>query len=460
MIFQAAGRGAYTGRTVCLVPILRYRYERGSHSAMTEYYLYIIVFILALICSAFFSGSEVALFSITRAKVRTLLHEEKPGSLALSSLKQSPDRFLITILIGNNIVNILGASIATAVAIGIFGEGGFAVTVATFVVVVLLLIFGEISPKMYATRHSTAIALSVSPTIHLLSRVFSPIIWFFNKVAGKITGGTAFTHHLITEEEIKEWIDVGQEEGTIEKDEQEMLHSVFEFGDTRVREVMTPRIDVVMIEDTVSPEDALEIFKKTGFSRLPVYHEHIDAIRGVLNIKDTFVAVMDQRHQVPITELCSEPLFVPETKKIDDTLREMRGKKTHQAMVLDEYGAFVGIITVEDILEELVGDILDEFDTEEPELVRIAEGIYSVDARMWVSDLNKELTVTLPISETYETIAGLIIDKLGYIPRIGESCEVHDEGVRLIVIQMKGKRITRIKLLISPVKPDDRERIP
>jgi CBS domain containing-hemolysin-like protein len=421
---------------------------------MMEYYLYIGVFILTLIGSAFFSGTEVALFSITRAKVRTLVHDGMPGAIALSHLKQNPDRFLITILIGNNIVNILGASLATAVAIGIFGEGGVAVSIATIVVVVLLLIFGEISPKMYAARHSTPFALRVSPVIFFLSRIFSPVIWFFNRIAEKITGDAVFSHHLITEEEIKEWIDVGQEEGTIEKDEQEMLHSVFEFGDTRAREAMTPRIDVVMIEDTMSPEEALEVFKRTGFSRIPVFHENIDTIRGVLNIKDVFAAVMDKQNRSPVLELCSEPHFIPETKKIDDLLRELRGKKTHLAIVLDEYGAFVGIITVEDILEELVGDILDEFDTEEPALIQVDEGVYSVDARMWVSDLNKELELSLPVSETYETIAGLIIDQLGYIPRIGESCTFDEDGARLIVIQMKGKRITRIKLLITSGKDE------
>lgn len=426
---------------------------------MMEYYIYIIIFILTFIGSAFFSGSEVALFSITRAKVRTLVNDGIPGALVLSFLKENPDRFLITILIGNNIVNILAASIATAVSIGIFGEGGFAVTIATVSVVILLLVFGEIGPKMYASRHPTNLALRVSPMIYLLSQIFGPVIWVFNRIAGKITGGAVFSHHLITEEEIKEWIDVGQEEGTIEKDEQEMLHSVFEFGDTRVREAMTPRIDVVMIEDTTSPEEALEVFKKTGFSRIPVYHEDIDTIRGVLNIKDTFVAVMDEQNHLSILDICSEPHFVPETKKIDDLLRELRGKKTHQAIVLDEYGSFVGIITVEDILEELVGDILDEFDTEEPALIQISDGVYSVDARMWVSDLNKELGLQLPVSETYETIAGLIIDQLGFIPRIGESCKLDEEGVRLIVIQMKGKRIMRIKLQITPPKDESGNRI-
>ncbi len=425
---------------------------------MIEYYLYIIIFILCLILSGFFSGSEVALFSITRAKVRTLVNEKEPGSEALATLKKNPDRFLITILIGNNIVNILAASVATAVAIGFLGETGIAVTVSTIIVVLLLLVFGEIWPKMYASRNATSLSLRFSPIILFLSRIFSPVIFIFNKIAGKMTGAGAFAHHMITEEEIKEWIDVGQEEGTIEKDEQEMLHSVFEFSDTRVREVMTPRIDVVMLEDTSSSDEALEIFKNTGFSRLPIWHGNIDTIKGILNVKDAIFSVLETHESIPIVELLSEPLFVPETKNIDDLLRELRVKKTHMAIVLDEYGSFVGIVTVEDILEELVGDILDEFDTEEHELVRVAEDVYSVDARMWVEDLNKHLDLHLPTSETYETIAGLVIERLGNIPRIGDVCDLTEEGVRLVIIQMTGKRINRLKLIrIHPPEPSDEQ---
>lgn len=425
---------------------------------MIEYYLYIIIFILCLILSGFFSGSEVALFSITRAKVRTLVNDKEPGSEALATLKKSPDRFLITILIGNNIVNILAASVATAVAIGLLGETGFAVTVSTIVVVLLLLVFGEVWPKMYASRNATRLSLRFSPIILFLSQIFAPVIFIFNKIAGKMTGAGAFAHHMITEEEIKEWIDVGQEEGTIEKDEQEMLHSVFEFSDTRVREVMTPRIDVVMLEDTSSSDEALDLFKNTGFSRLPVWHENIDTIRGILNVKDAIFSVLETHESIPIVELLSEPLFVPETKNIDDLLRELRVKKTHMAIVLDEYGSFVGIVTVEDILEELVGDILDEFDTEEHELVRVAEDVYSVDARIWVEDLNKQLDLHLPMSETYETIAGLVIERLGNIPRIGDVCELAEEGVRLVIIQMTGKRINRLKLIrIQPPEPSDEQ---
>lgn len=422
---------------------------------MIEYYIYIIIFVFCLILSGFFSGSEVALFTITRAKVRTLVNEKSQGSEALATLKKTPDKFLITILVGNNVVNILAASVATAVSIGFFGETGIAVSVATIVVVLLLLVFGEILPKMYATRNATEYALRFSPAILLLSRILSPITYVFNALAGKVTGSIGFAHHMITEEEIKEWIDVGQEEGTIEKNEQEMLHSVFEFSDTRVREVMTPRIDVVMIEDSASPEEALEIFKTTGFSRLPVWHENIDTIRGVLNVKDVIFSVLNAQDTTPVEEICSEPLFVPETKNIDDLLKELRVKKTHMAIVLDEYGSFVGIITVEDILEELVGDILDEFDTEEHELVRIADNVYSVNARMWVEDLNKELGISLPMSETYETIAGLFIERMGNIPRIGDVCDITEENIRLVVIQMTGKRINRLKLLLnSPHKPE------
>lgn len=420
---------------------------------MIEYTLYIIIFVLCLILSGFYSGSEVALFTITRAKVRTLVNEKFEGSEALATLKEHPDRFLITILIGNNISNILAASVATAVSIGILGETGLAVSVATFVVVLLLLIFGEIWPKMYASRHSTSLALLISPVILVLATILSPVIFIINKISGKMTGAGALSHHLVTEEEIKEWIDEGQEEGTIEKDEQEMLHSVFEFGDTRVREVMTPRVDVVTLEDTVTPHETVEIFKATGFSRLPVWHENIDAIRGVLNFKDAFVSVLDHEGSQSLLDICSEPLFVPETKNIDDLLRELRLKKTHMAIVLDEYGSFVGIVTVEDILEELVGDILDEFDIEEQDLVRVAEGVYSVDARIWVEDLNKELGISLPVDETYETIAGLFIEKMGKIPRIGEVCEFPEDGIRLVVIQMIGKRITRLKMIhTSPVE--------
>jgi len=413
---------------------------------MIEYLPWISLFVICVILSAFFSSSEVALISITRAKVRTLVNEGRPGAGALSRLKQDADRILITILIGNNIVNIAAASIATAIAIQMFGNLG--VGIATGVVTVLLLVFSEIAPKMYAARHVDSYALLVARPIYLLSRGLSPVIWAFQKVSHRINPEGEIGESRVTEEEIREWIDVGKEEGTIEEEQQEMLYSVLEFGDTTAREVMTPRVDVMMLEDTNSLESSLRVFNETGFSRIPVYHENIDNIVGILNIKDVFAAQMGKRKGVNIRDLAYQPYFVPETKKIDDLLRELQVRKHHMAIVLDEYGSYIGIVTVEDILEELVGDILDEFDREEIDIQKISDDTYSVDAGKWVEELNEELEISLPTSEEYETLGGLVIEKLGHIPHPGESVEIPEAHATGIIMQMRGRRVVRIKLIL------------
>ncbi|HNS82901.1 MAG TPA: CNNM domain-containing protein, partial [Methanolinea sp.] len=245
---------------------------------MIEDFLLLLLFILCLVLSGFFSASEVALVSITRAKVRTLANEHRPGSDALATLKEHPNRFLITILIGNNIVNVAAAAIATAVTISIFGDIG--VGIATGVVVILLLLFGEIGPKIYAARNTERFALAVARPIYYLSRILSPLVWAIEMVAVRRTGEGGFAEPAVTEEEIREWIEVGKEEGAIEQEEREMLYSVLEFGDTTAREIMTPRVDVALIDDQSTLEDALHFFNETGFSRIPVYHEHMDNIIG------------------------------------------------------------------------------------------------------------------------------------------------------------------------------------
>ena len=226
----------------------------------------IILFFICLLLSGFFSSSEVALISITRAKVHALLNQGRKGAEALDILKRSTDTVLITILIGNNIVNIAAASLATAIAIGIYGDVG--IGIATGVTVILMLIFGEIGPKMYASRHTEELALRVALPILYLSKVIYPVLWVSDHIKQQFAFRPEVTEPVVTEEEIKEWIDVGEEEGTIEEQEREMLYSVLRFGDTTVREVMTPRVDVVMIEDTSTLENALSIFNETGFSRI------------------------------------------------------------------------------------------------------------------------------------------------------------------------------------------------
>jgi len=375
----------------------------------------ILLFIICILLSAFFSSSEVALISITRAKVRTLVNEGRPGSKAVAALKESPEHLLITILIGNTFVNIAAASIATAVAIQIFGDLG--VGIATGFVVIVLLVFGEIGPKIYAARASDSFALTIAPIILFLSRLLTPVIWLVERVSPSLGIGKDITEPGITEEEIKEWIDVGKEEGTIEQGEQDMLYSVLEFADTTAREIMTPRVNVILMEDTVSFEEAIRIFNETGFSRIPVYHEQIDNITGILNVKDVFSAMVSRRKDSDIKEVMYDPMFVPETQKIDDLLKELQVHRVQMAVVIDEYSSFVGIVTVEDILEELVGDIMDEFDKEEPEVQELAPGVYVVDAQMWVEDINDRIGLTLPIDESYETVGGLIIDRLGHLPQ-------------------------------------------
>jgi CBS domain containing-hemolysin-like protein len=414
-------------------------------------YLLLVLFIICLALSAFFSSSEVALISITRAKVRTLFNEGRKGSEALSELKEKPSRFLVSILIGNNIVNIAAAAIATAVTISIFGDIG--VGIATFVVVILLLIFGEIGPKIYAARHTESLALRVSRPVLVLTKIFSPITWAIEKVTGRFGAPADMGEPSVTEEEIKEWIEVGKEEGTIEQEEREMLYSVLEFSDTNAREIMTPRVDVALIEDTRSLDEAMQVFNETGFSRLPVYHDAVDNIIGILNIKDVFSTGVSGKKNIALKDLMYDAFFVPETKKIDELLKELQLRKVHMAVVLDEYGSFSGIVTVEDILEELVGDILDEFDREEPEIQKISEGTFVVDAKVWVEDLNDELDISLPVHESYETIGGLLIDRLGHIPHPGESVHIPESHVSMVVMQMLARRIAKIKLILHAPPP-------
>ncbi|MHC1626428.1 MAG: hemolysin family protein [Methanoculleaceae archaeon] len=408
-------------------------------------YFEICLFIICLLLSAFFSGSEVALISLSRAKTRALVSRGVSGAGALEELKKDIDHVIITILIGNNIVNVAAAAIATAVAVRIYGDAG--VGIATGVVVLLMLIFGEIGPKTFAARHTERVALSASRPILVMKRLIAPVLWLYDAIRRGPAGGTCLKPS-VTEEEIKEWIDVGEEEGAIPGDEREMLYSVFRFSDTIAREIMTPRVDVTMLEDTSPLSHAMNVFQETGFSRIPIYHEHTDNIVGVLNVKDLFGAIVSTDRERGIPELMYPPYFVPESKKIDVLLKELRARKMHMAIVLDEYGAFAGVVTVEDILEELVGEIMDEFDQEEPEIRQIGPGTYLVDARLWVWRINEILGIDLPLDESYETLGGLIIDRLGHIPRRGEVVRLEDSGITLVITAMRGRSVVEVKLIM------------
>lgn len=418
---------------------------------MIENSLGYFLFLFCLILSGFFSGSEIALVSINQAKVRALVEANKRGAKALSILKQNTDHLLITILIGNNVVNVAAAAIATAIAIDLFGDVG--IGIATGVVTILMLIFGEIGPKTYSARKPEEVALFVSQFILFFSYILTPILWIYDGLKKIFKIETDLTHPVVTEEEIKQWIDVGEESGTIEEDEHEMLYRVFRFTDTIAREAMTPRGDVRMINDKSSLEDAIDIFNDTGFTRIPVYHDQIDNITGILNVKDVFSATYNKKQDASVNNLKYEPVFVPESKKIDELLNELQRKKVHIAIVVDEYGTYSGVITMEDILEELVGDILDEFDVEEPQIQSIDTGVYLIDGGTWVTRINEEIMIDLPLDESYETIGGLLIDRLGHIPKRGEIIYL-ENGIKMQVMKMRGRKIIEIRLTMPGADND------
>ena len=406
----------------------------------------VIIFFLCILLSAFFSGSEVALLSITRSKVRTLLARGGKDAQALATLKRSPDHIIITVLIANTLVNVGAATIATALAIEIFGSIG--IGIATGVVVLLLLVFGEIGPKMLAVRFTEPVALAVARPILLLATILSPVLWVFDRLSRSMELTKAFAKPAITEEEIRGWIELGREEGTLEKEEEQMLFNVLEFGDTTAREVMTPRVNVTMIDEGDTLPQAVAIFKETGFSRLPVFSGETGNVTGLLNVKEVFPVVLEQRQGVGIRELMHEPYFAPETAKIDDLLKELQKRKIHMGFVLDEYGEFAGIITVEDILEELVGEILDEFDQDEPEIQTVEPGVWLVNGQVRVWDANERLGISLPLEGSYDTLGGLVIERLGHIPRRGETVSLDGPGLTLTVIQMLGRRVGRVKVTL------------
>ena len=411
---------------------------------------YIVLFVILLILSACASSSEVALVGITRARVNALAETSRRGKY-LAKLKDKPNRFLITILIVNNIVNTAAAALATAIALDVFGDAG--VAIATGVVTVFVLIFGEIGPKTYANAHTDKVALFFAPPVYFLTWVLSPIYFIGEKISGK---SDTEDEPAVTEDEIREWIDAGEMEGAIEEEEKEMLYSVLRFDDTMVKEIMTPRPDVAMIEDTATLEEAVAYIKDTGYSRLPVYHDVTDNIVGSINFKDVFNAyTSDKARTVTVKSLMVDVYCVPESKKIDDLLRELQVRRVHMAIILDEFGGFSGVVTIEDILEELVGDIMDETDVDEvSDIIVVSPTMYIIDAQVRVAQLNERFELNLPEeASSYETIGGLVFSKIGRIPRLGESVTT-DDGITLTVTKMRGRQILTVKMIL-PEKTDE-----
>jgi gliding motility-associated protein GldE len=401
--------------------------------------------VLLILLSGFFSGSETALVSLNRIKLKKLAEDGDKRALIIEGLLKHPNRLLATILVGNNLVNISAAAIATSLAIDFFGSKG--VGIATGVMTLLILLFGEVTPKGFAIRNAENISLSIAHPMEFLVKALYPVVRILTAMTKPVIrrfGGEFRFSPYVTEDEIKMLVDVGEKEGVIEKDEKELIHGVFEFSDTNAVEVMVPRIDMKCLNINESIDDAVKFIRKTGHSRIPVYEKNIDNIVGILYSKDIFGRSKGERAGISLRSLLRPAYFIPETKKLDDVLREMQARRTQMAIVVDEYGGTEGLVTMEDVLEELVGEILDEYDTEES-MVRIIDDYTAmVDAKTSIDDLNEAMDIHLP-EEEFETVGGLIFNTLGKIPKAGDKVRIN--STTMIVEKMRGRRISKVKVL-------------
>ena len=421
-------------------------------------YQNVVLLVFLILLSGFFSASETALTafrSIHLEKLEDGKHDKQVN--LLKKWLKNPNEMLTGLLLGNNIVNILASSIATIVTIQFMGTSSKSVAVATIGMTIIILVFGEITPKIIAKNHSLKIAGVVIVIVYWFSFFTKPLIkiliWI-SKFIGRLLGIELEDETLmITEEDIISFVNVGEAEGIIEEDEKEMIHSIVGFGETSAKEVMTPRTAMLAFEGNKTIDDIWYEMVDNGFSRIPVYEDTIDNILGVLYIKDIMNCIKDGNTNVPIKNFIRPGYFVPETKSIIEILKEFKALKVHIAMVLDEYGGIVGLLTIEDLIEEIVGEIRDEFDTEEEEFItQIDENSYEVDAMIDIETLDKELCLNLPESDDYESLGGLIVTELGRLATIGD--ELKFNGVKLKVLEINKMRVSRV-LIEKEQQSDD-----
>lgn len=412
----------------------------------------IVILVFLVLLSGIFSASETALTSFRSSSLEEVdLKHPKEANLLKKWLKY-PNEILTGMLLGNNIVNILGSSIATALTLQIMGNNRLSIVVSTVIMTVVILIFGEITPKIIAKNNAVKISRKVIFPMYYLAYMTKPIVFILmgiSKIIGRMLGIEIKDEALmITEKDIISFVNVGEAEGIIEEGEKEMIHSIFEFGETTAKEVMTPRTSMYSIEGTKTIDAIWEDLIETGFSRIPVYEETIDNIIGILYVKDILKAVKSGDTDVEIKKFVRTTYFVPETKSIIEILKEFQNKKVHIAMVLDEYGGTVGLVTIEDLIEEIVGEIRDEFDKEEDEqIMKHGEDSYIIDAMLDVETINKELELELPTSDDYESLGGLIITNISKVAVIGDEVEI--EGVKLKVVELDKLRISKVLLSIN-----------
>jgi len=396
-------------------------------------WIILIFLIICIVFSAFFSGAEIALSSLGKITLKRLIKENPRRRHQFELLLSDPSRWLITILIGNNLANITAASLATLLVEKWVGGG---------------------EGKRYCREHAERVSLKVIGPIFLLSVVLLPVVKAFTFLTRGISGakiGEPPVLKPITEKEIHTLIDIGQEEGALEEGEEELVHSALEFDETRVKEIMTPRTKMVAIPQEASLVELAKLINEAGYSRIPVYEGKIDNIVGIAYAKD-LLSISDKWEKLKVKDIMHPPIFVPYTTKLSEVFHELQRKKTHLAVVVDEYGGVAGIITIEDLLEELVGEIEDEYDKVASEKIQLLkDGSALVEGDTDIDEINKKLGTSLPEkAAAFESIGGFIFNQLGRIPRKGEIIE--EDGIRIEVVEVDARRIRKVKIFPSTHK--------
>ncbi len=409
--------------------------------------LYLVFLVVCLLLSAFFSSSETAFISLQRIRIEHLVNTEVKGARRVARMIERPEKLLSTILLGNNFVNIAATALATFLAIHIWGEQ-WGILIATIGLTTILLVFCETTPKTIATQHAERLSLIFARPIEVLSWLLTPFVLVLSWIASgfsKLAGGTPVPRSLASEDEIRTMISVGHKEGTVEKEEAEMLHKVFDFGNRPVHEAMVPRPEVVCIEKGSKLADFLNLYAESPLSRFPVYQENMDNVVGILSVKDVLMALANgtmDRESI-IDDLVRPAYFTPETKRISELFAEMQNKNYRMAIVIDEFGGTAGIVSLSRLVEEIVGPVGDEFAEAEKEYETINEYTFQIDGGMRIEEANEEMDLELP-SGDYETVAGFVLNLLGHIPKTGE--RLRYKGLKLGITEMRGVKIEKILL--------------
>lgn len=403
----------------------------------------IIILIVLIIFSALFSGIETALMAISKVKVNSLVEQKKKGALALKRVKEKTSKMIITILIGNNVVNIAAAAFATVVFMELFGSKG--VGIATGVMTFMILVFGEITPKTFAAQNAEKVSLFIAGPLEILMNILNPIVWFFERITGFVTKLSGVKNEKeVSEEELKSFLVMGRKEGVLEKDEAEMMHNILDFKDTKVVEVMTHEDEIEMIDGDKYIKDVLEFIVKSPFSKYPVYLKERDNVIGVIDVDEILRALYEKKISKKIKFLVKEILFVPESKDVDDLLGELDKRNEKVALVVNEYEDVIGLVSVEDILEEIVGDVFDKSRRRSSYLTKIGDNVFRTKAKIPLEELNKILGVKLE-SKTSNTLGGFIQDRLEKIPKKGEKIKFRKLIFEVEKVTNKGIELVKIR---------------